>query len=272
MHHAVKKKEVTIKRFKICVSGALLAALVGTVPVLSCGNDMNRAQGDFIKAFTICQEALRKRQPRPAQVCIAGMEDRLSIFAGHPDQTALLSDYWYASALASLSMRRRTESKQAFNKSIEFGPNARAEKALADWRQMIKRNQKDLLAEAYQVVTYRINVMRNPRIKDRALSKAKANDIAEEKTHGTKPAHKKISVPDVEARDVIFGEAGMVAEIKAAGYDELDKDMLFMKAASIDFSRFANLYQSKFTTKMLAKLAERSHHYYGLEWRQQKTC
>jgi|GEM_PF-4792959 len=233
---------------------------------------MNRAQGDFIKSFTICQEALRKRHARPAQICIAGLEDRLRIFADHPDQTMLLSDYWYASALASLAMRRRSEGKKAFKKSIEFGPNAKAEKALSDWRQMIKRYQQDLLAEAYQVVTYRINVMRNPRIKNRALSKPRANNIAGGQTHGSKPAHTKVSVPDVDARNVIFEEAGMVAEIKAAGYDELDKDMLFMKAARLDFSRFASIYQGKFTTKVLAKLAERAHHYYGLDWQQQKTC
>lgn len=258
--------------FKTCLSGTMLATLLGTVPAASCGNDMTKARGDFIQAFTICQETLRKRQARLAQACIAGLEDRLDIFADHLDQTMLLSDYWYVSGLASLTIRRRNEGKQAFEKSNAFGPNTMAEKALSNWRQMIKRNRKDLLAEAYQVVTHRIDAMRNPRIKGRAASNAVPGKTAGARAQAVRPGQKQLTTPDIEARDVIFGEAGLAAAIKAADLDELDKDMLFMKAARLDVAILVKTYQDKFEAKMLAKLADRARHYYGLDWKQQKAC
>ena len=265
LHHSVREKiqghkTDMNKQFLKIVTAYILVLVHSNSAVLACDNDLNKAQNKFVDQFYKCEEDLRNNKRASAMKCLTVLSNDLSIFKGHPKQNLLLSDFYYVSGLTHTAMGYPQRALRDFKASVAIEPRFTVREKVGFFEERADWDKDMLIVEAQKVAINRINILRNPNINDRTLTQpAKQVDAM------VVVKERKIGVPDRDARKVIFGETGLAKAISEAGYDELDQDMLFMKAAKLSLAELTEAYQSQFEVQNLRKLSKRAKHYYGLK-------
>ena len=230
-----------------------------SMSVIACENDLNKAQSKFVDKFYSCQRELENRASS-AMKCFTVVANDLAVFAGHKKQSLLLADFYYASGLVHTAMGYPKRAVSDFNASLAIEPHSAIQERLEHWQERDNWDKQELLVQARKISINRINILRNPRIKDRVLRQHTGPVKDSSSVH----TQTKITVPDRDARNVIFADVGVSDAISLAGFDELDQDMLFMKSARLTESLLINTYQSQFDVKKLRALVKLSKHYYGI--------
>jgi len=249
--------------YKQCIkkiTAILIASVFYTPLVIACQNNLNEAQNKFVDKFYKCQLDLQK-DPASAMKCITVLTDDLDVFKDHPKQMLFLSDFYYVSGLTHTVMEYPNRALRDYKASLAIEPRFSVRERVAFWDERADWDKDTLMVQAQNIAIKRINIMRNPRVKDRSL---KTPSMIKSKITLTKPT-RKIGVPDIDARNVIFGEAGLSKDINLAGFDELDRDLLFMNAAKLSVEKLIKMYQSQFESLSLQTLSKRAKHYYGLD-------
>ena len=236
------------------ISALFLSVALGSAQVLACENDLTKPQSKFVDEFYSCQQKLGV-EVASAMKCYTVLANDLAVFEGHAKQMLLLSDFYYASGLIHTAMGYPQRALRDFKASAAIEPRLAVREKLAFWEERADWDKETMVTRAQGISIKRINILRNPKIKDRVL---------EPPATSTMNARGEVGLPDRDARNVIFDEANLRNEINLAGYDELDQDMLFMKAARLSETDLITAYQSQYEPDSLKILSRRAKHYYGL--------
>jgi len=209
----------------------------------------------MLRHFSRCSEELSHYNAVEARICMAGLQADLGLFHLTDDrEKKFLGSYWFAYGIALKIEHQTSESALAIEKAAQEYKNDRAIAFLkesdclsADSFEGLTRGRYDQAEAAGREGLAAMGIYYPSKLNpDTAIPIL--NDVS--------------NFPDRGLRLKIFTEVGMRQVIKDAGYTELGRDMLFMKAGLYDEDAFMAAFVGKFDKGLLMALHERTHKYY----------
>ena len=219
---------------------------------------------DTFEHFNHCANYLESKDAANALACLSTMEQELRSFR-HQDEieNKFIGSYWLVYGLTHIIEGDFYEGNHAFEEASRFYNNEMARAYLEDehldhadsFEQLQEiRYSKALAAAKVGLASVGVAYSSPDQSKSAGAVKARTSNL-----------------PDWDVRLVIFTEVGLRQPLIDAGYDELDRDMLFMKSGLYPLEDFMAAYEGKFDAELLNALSVRTHRYYEVKKRQEES-